>query len=92
MIDKLRKEYLTILILFVLFPVVGVIVLILLGEKTGFSILFLYGCFYLFYGIKVTNSACPVCSQSFFRRGIFYSCFPKCVHCGAKLFDKSKQQ
>jgi len=87
--QSLKRMYISLLLLVVGFPIFGVVSFLLLGEQIGFVLTCVYVLAFLIFGIIVTNSKCPECGKSFFRRIIFYSSGWKCVHCGASVF-KSK--
>ena len=84
----LRRGYLVSLLLFIAFPFVGLAAVLLLGESIGMYLVFGYMIGYLFWGLHVFNAQCPRCRNNFFRRGIFYTCFPYCTHCKLSLFKE----
>lgn len=83
---NLRNSYLTVLVLFLLGPPIAVLVAFIIGEEFAIAVAGILTAIYVLYGLVVSNSNCPKCQLKFFRRGIFYSCFPRCVHCDASLF------
>lgn len=76
------------MLMFLFFPFFGFTMITLFGETIGLSSAAIYAFIYMFLGFIVANSTCPNCDSSFFRKGIFYRAWPKCIHCGTKLFGK----
>lgn len=78
-------------LMFFLFPIYGLTMILLFGERNSlmlFVFISPYALVWLYMGMKQWAIDCPRCRNPFFRRGIVFLTITSCSHCGLSIFDK----
>lgn len=91
-LSSIKRYVLKILILYILFPVIGIFIIFLVGEKNQTLILLLmspYIAYIAMLTLKTWFIRCPRCDQTFFRRGIWFGMPFSCNHCDLSIFDSA---